>query len=196
MAKHAFYLASAYPNEEDASADDDKWIDDIATKFNEAERDCNEYAVDASRNPSNVIPDEIKKSAKICKIERMQLETDVNSLEKVMQYTDAPVEAIKEAQREMKEQLARYRAAQRSHMMIGDDIDETESKMMQKMQDLCVTMNIDAEKKLEKRGEKQASEREVKKKTTELKIERMKEARYVQNVNNFPLFIKWFCFTS
>ena len=140
MSKHAGYLTLAYPEDDDVPQDADDWIDTVATEFNKSEKAYTEYLHHVSTGTSGGIPDNLKKSAKASKFERVQLEGAVNSLDKVTKHKDATVDTIKEAQREMKEQLERYRAAQRSHLMLIDDVDEKESVMLQRCKS-CASMS-------------------------------------------------------
>jgi hypothetical protein len=194
MAKHAGYLALAYPDDdEDVPQEAEEWIDKISLEFNKSEQVYNEYLNQLPAGTSKDVSDDVKKAAKMSKFEGVQLEVAVSSLDKVTKHNDATIDSIKEAQREMKAQLDRFKAAQRNHMMLMDDMDEKDSLMLERMQELCLNANIAADKEVEnKRGKVEAANKEEKKGASNLKIDKIKLPLFSGEIRDYPQFYKDF----
>ena len=154
MSKNAIYLALKYPNDEDMSPEDEEWINAPAKTYNTAERSLNDHEQTATQ----VKPDEAKHAYKLLDFEKSQLEIAVQTLNTVTAHEDATPKSINEAHREMKHQLKTYKDAHRDHIHRFGDIDERYTTMLGKMQNLCVTTSIKAEKSIQQKKEDQDDE--------------------------------------
>jgi len=91
---------------------------------------------------------DIKQAAKASKYERIQLEMAVDNMQMVVNHRGSTIDKIKEAQKDMKQQLDLYKAAQRSQQMLLDEVDDKEIGVLKKLQDLCLKVDLEAETKI------------------------------------------------
>ena len=103
MTKNALFLALRYPNDEDISPDDEKWLDEIAAKFNHAELSFNQY--DQASALADPKQEDTKHTYRLLEFEGSQLETAVKTLNTITAHADTTINSINEAQTEMKQQL-------------------------------------------------------------------------------------------
>ena len=187
MSNDALYLALKYPDDEEVSEEDERWIDEIATKFNNAEHSLSQYKGEAGE-ASHTDRDGMHKSYKLLDFERSQMEVAISNLETVAAHEDATISAINNTHIEVREQLIKYKEAHRNHLQTFGDIDEKQAVMLTKMQRLCVTVGITAEKAMQLKK----NYKEEHKRTTELKIERVKLPTFSGNIRDYPRFKKDF----
>ena len=145
MTKHATYMAHAHPDDDEGADKEDEWIDPVAMEFNKSELLYNDFIQQVPKAADTNASNEIKQSAKASRFERAQLETTLSNLQKVSHHESSSTDSIRATQKEMQEQLERYKSAQRAYLMLIDDVDEKEMVTLQKMQDLCINASIDAE---------------------------------------------------
>ena len=126
LSKHAEYLAITYPDEDDTPEVEEVWLEKIAEEFRKSEYTMNKLMQPSSPDakigllPSNVTSkivttstsDAIKQSAKLLKLEKMQLDMSINNLHRVLGHQGSTTEVMMEAQKEMKQQLDIYKSAQ------------------------------------------------------------------------------------
>ena len=182
MSKNALFLALKYPEDEDIAPEDEDWIGNVAKTFNEAECLFNKREqVPAPTTPNE---DETKRAYKLLDFEKSQLELAVHTLSTVTAHEDATIDSINEAQTDMKKQLTKYKEAHRDHIHNFGEIDEKHSAIMGKMQNLCITANIDADKSVKLKKDNQ----DEKRRTADLKIERMKLPTFSGKIRDYPRF--------
>ena len=182
MSKNAIYLTLKYPDDEEVSHEDESWIDEAATTFNDAENVFMQYEREGEVN--NTDREGIKKSCKLLEFERDQMEVAISNLETVSKHEDATIDSIKDAQNEVKNQLNKCKEAQRSHLQNYGEIDEKISVNLTKLQKVSVTVGIAADKVIQSKK----VVHEVSKKTAELKIERLKLPTFSGNIRDYPRF--------
>ena len=182
MSKNAMFLALKYPDDEEVLEEDEAWLDEIADVFNDAEHRFMEY--ERKGNAEDTSREGIGKSQKLLEFERSQMEVAISNLETVCNHVDATVETIKDAQAEVKSQLNKCKEAQRTHLLTYGELDDKESVHLLKLQKVCVTVAISADKVIQLKNDS----KEITKRTAELKIERMKYPKFSGNIRDYPRF--------
>ena len=199
MEKHATYLAHKYPDDQEPSEDDDKYIETLQECYNECEISCEAYLkkvvpdCDETVEKKQTVPEtaiQETKVMRICKYEEANLTAVIENLHIVVADYRASMETILDAANEIKSQLEQYCNAQRDYIMCLTDEEsvENEMKIMRSIQSKCAMASLEAGKEVEMRKLIKQETRALSGPAVELKLERMKMPAFNRQIRDYPSF--------